>query len=410
MTNIFQLSITPFTAWLLASWTQGLSVSMKAAPIIMAIQCGLFAAVLLPLPSRAKWFQPLAMVGSVFSGATSAMFQGSASHLSAAFFVDDRSRARSTSIGMAGQYTGMCLSQLWFQAIDTEHQFQLLLIIYFAMAGGLALGSALFFPDPPVSTRKTDEAMHLLPNDNAVAATQRLGFYGGIKLCVTDVTVMLLVISGGIAQGISFSFVSTLPMAFAGIEDNGLGYHFTSRDGDVFAFATLLAYCITSTISGDVCERWFHTRHRLYLIIVQVLAILTCSVLFVMISSTFREKIGLDLSDPAVCYWSVCAAVVSIGLTTGLILPPLLEMLAEASYPAPEVTSGSAVFVITELMCMPIPAIIPIVGPQRALQLSTGMLLIASAVCVLLTLPVKNAYKRRQAQEYGLSAAVNRYE
>jgi hypothetical protein len=120
-------------------------------------------------------------------------------------------------------------------------------------------------------------------------------------------------------------------------------------------FWSLLMYTVASVVSGSICERWFHTSHRSYLLIALALCVTSTTALWIMVPSPISPSFGpslLNLSDPDICYYSVFAAVVAIGFTSGLTLPPVLELLAEASYPVPEGTTGECVVGGTALLCV----------------------------------------------------------
>ena len=123
-------------------------------------------------------------------------------------------------------------------------------------------------------------------------------------------------------------------------------YQFSRADGNTMGFWSLLMYTFASVVSGSICERWFHTSHRSYLLIALALCVTSTTALWIMVPSPISPSFGpslLNLSDPDICYYSVFAAVVAIGFTSGLTLPPVLELLAEASYPVPEGTTGECV-------------------------------------------------------------------
>jgi len=120
-------------------------------------------------------------------------------------------------------------------------------------------------------------------------------------------------------------------------------------------FWSLLMYTVASVVSGSICERWFHTSHRSYLLIALALCATSTTALWIMVPSPISPSFGpslLNLSDPDICYYSVFAAVVAIGFTSGLTLPPVLELLAEASFPVPEGTTGECVVGGTALLCV----------------------------------------------------------
>eukprot|EP00035_Acanthoeca_spectabilis_P039166 m.59627 g.59627 ORF g.59627 m.59627 type:complete len:467 (+) comp9471_c0_seq2:96-1496(+) len=406
-TNICQGLLTPFAAWLLAVSHRGLSISLKAAAMLLAIQCGLFAAVLLRGPDIRGWNQLLAMAGSVVGGSLAALFQGATSDLSARYFESDRSRARSTSIGYAGQYIGVCGAQLWFREIDTEAQFRTCLLICLGVAIALASTTLLFFPAPLSrhNAGNVNNEEEPLLHAKSPPEVEMLSFGQGIRICARSPTVVLLALIAGVSQGFAFSWQATLPMTFddlgSGMKGERLGYHFTGDDGNILSFATLLAYTVSSTISGDISERFFHQQHRHYLLCVLSLSFLSVGFLWVLIPSSISPSVPLLtswLADKTTCYWVVFATITVIGLTTGLVVPPALELLAEASFPAPAGTTANAVMFLTEIMCIPLTAIIPMVPASTALPATTLMVLVALGVCFLLALPVKNSYLRRIAQ------------
>ena len=132
-------------------------------------------------------------------------------------------------------------------------------------------------------------------------------------------------------------------------------YQFSRADGNTMGFWSLLMYTFASVVSGSICERWFHTSHRSYLLIALALCVTSTTALWIMVPSPISPSFGpslLNLSDPDICYYSVFAAVVAIGFTSGLTLPPVLELLAEASFPVPEGTTGECVVGGTALLCV----------------------------------------------------------
>eukprot|EP00037_Helgoeca_nana_P022336 m.228018 g.228018 ORF g.228018 m.228018 type:complete len:509 (-) comp25963_c0_seq1:5655-7181(-) len=436
VTNICQLVLTPFAAWLLASSPRGLSISLRISAVLLAVQSGLWATLLLHTPDISEWWQPLALIGSAVGGGLAAFFQGASSQLSARFFDDDRSRARSTSIAYAGQYVGVCGAQLWFRAIETEEGFRMCLLICLGVSLALALVTLFFFPTPIVNSDAEQESEEIkgasgtsaklissvhtpLLSKNAASTPIRvpekegdLSFWDGVKLCRSR-TVILLVIIAGITQGISFSWQATLPMTFydlgQGKMGQQLGYTFTGDDGNILSFSALLAYTISSTVSGDICERLFRNQHQKYLLCTLFLSILSSCALWILIPSEVSPTIGpltVWMKDKDVCYWSVFSAVTSVGLTTGLVVPPALELLAEASYPAPAGTTANAVMWFTELMCVPLTAVIPMVAPRMALPVTTLMVLASVTVCFIFNFGVTNTYNRRNARNHPVNTGI----
>lgn len=403
-TNILQAVFTPVAAWLLASSHRGLTTSIKLAAALLTVQCALFAAVEWIQGSHTHdWQQVLAVAGSAIGGTQAALFQGASTLLSARYFLDERSRARSTSIGYAGQYAGICAAQLWFRSVSTQTRLYTLLLTCLGLSGGLALVTIFVFPSPIQNSKSlnisSEDAVRQPLLSNPVVVQP---FWSGVKHCFKSPSVLLLIVIGGVVQGSVFSWQSTLPMAFDGFDQSSnnmtLGYHFTGDDGNTMAFATIVAYTISSMISGDICERLFYKRHRAYLVLTLLLTAISVISLWIIIPSKFSPSnvaSWLGLRNRNICYWSVFASVVSVGISSGLLTPPILELLAEISYPVPEGTTANAVMLLTELLCIPIPALIPIVPPGEELTVSTLVLMAALVLCFVLVIPVRAEYKRR---------------
>ena len=97
-------------------------------------------------------------------------------------------------------------------------------------------------------------------------------------------------------------------------------------------------------------------------------------------------------------FWALFTGTGLSSAAAGGFTTPLLELLAEVSFPARESVTGNAVILFAQLGCLPLPALLPLYGGAEQLPVASLWCFGVSAACVLLTLGVEEEYLRSAAR------------
>lgn len=445
--NMAQAVLTIPCAWLL-SRTGGLRLCVVVSTVAVVLQCVGFAAV------TSQWVAaPTAIAAAVFGGLAAALTQGAASQLSATWF-EPSARGRATAMVYCATYFGQCLSYLLFTgAIRHLTGLRVLMDTEVALAVLLLLATAAHFPAAPrhaairpVTKILDDEdgewsvRAPLLAGDpsaaadddddddddteaNAEAATlskqdedERPSLIDGIRACAKKPTVPLLVVAGGVVSGAYTSWATLLPVMVQGLGEsvvcNGtaLATHpevpadhpmLDSQDGDMMAFVTTLAYALGGYFSGEMADRYFIGRLKRLLQMWLVLAVLVYTALALALPiGRYQAALTLECDGRAIDRVIIAGAALA-GSIVGSIMPPLLEMLAEVSYPAMEGVTANAVLLVMQIGCLPLPFLVPALArPAEQLQAANwAMLGLCAAALALVTLAREEYLRPKAAKE-----------
>jgi hypothetical protein len=82
--------------------------------------------------------------------------------------------------------------------------------------------------------------------DSGVQEGPVLSILESLRSCATNVSAVMLIVSGGMIGGAYTSWQGVMPIVFNALP----GY--TDHDGDIFAFSSGVMYCIGGYIGGEV--------------------------------------------------------------------------------------------------------------------------------------------------------------
>ena len=159
----------------------------------------------------------------------------------------------------------------------------------------------------------------------------------------------------------------------------------------------MLAYALGGPVAAEISERYFARNLKGVISACFLSSGLLSLALFLLLPSSFSGGVPAMQSSAVACYRTVLVLVTLISFAIGGSMPPLLELMAEVAYPASEGITANGVILLTQIACLTIPAILPLLPEAAAFQWCNLIVLITMGLCFALTMPIKQVYRRRHA-------------
>lgn len=397
---IVYLPVAPFVAWLLTC-RNGLRKTVLFGAVLVCLgacvrigPCVVSAPKRFALPSRV-WLH----VGQALNAAAGPVAMSPVSLLSAKWF-PTREQTTATSIAFLSNVGGMAVGFLAGPALVRTAAEAPRFIYFEAGLGVLVLVlSIFFFPNdrsedeeevedrppspPPLSVQATADEQTPLQQQRP-SQQQKQSFVRGLLACLKDPSVMLAVLAAGIQSGIYSSWTGLLQQILEPL-------NYTPAQAGWFGFCSTAGTVVGALLIGFVADRWFAPRRRMKAMLLVIWA--ACVLLFLWFTLSLPSPMSAKPLIPSVTA-TIGISVGAGGLFQGAIDPPLYELAAEASFPVHESTSASLTTFIWNLATL----IMLFVAPHIRVELYNTMLTCSFAFCMLLTLVMREKYKRRDAK------------
>eukprot|EP00039_Didymoeca_costata_P003206 m.66003 g.66003 ORF g.66003 m.66003 type:complete len:469 (-) comp11777_c0_seq2:173-1579(-) len=411
--NIAQSTFSLVTAVVL-NGKNGLQVSLILGTTALFLQCTAFAAVSAFFSSTAhygvdtgskQWrmySEILANFGSVCGGIASAFITGSPSQLSATWF-PSHLRGRTTALAYMANYVGVCISNLGYSFVEKYENLQAFQIIQYSQAGIVLLLLIItisWFPKENKDSKKIksfDKSVQEKPllSDNS-NEEEHVNFLGALKSCLLSPSILCLIISNGIVQGTFQGWSALLPIMFEDL-GNSSKHVFSSHQGDQLAFYAVIGYAVAGYFAGEIADRFFQRRLKRIIIIFLIIATATSALLFCLIPGP-NTFVRISMGNEAL-YWTVSASVLVLSVLVGAAAPVTLELCAEISYPIKAGITANTTALLSQIVTTALTFAVNIPKKRAVAQVMHGIVFLCFASSLLLCLPIRAVYKRKESQQ-----------
>ena len=213
---------------------------------------------------------------------------------------------------------------------------------------------------------------------------EQLPLLASLQLCCKSRACVLLLLVGGVTNGIYTSWTAVLPIVFQNLD----GY--ASSDGDVLAFIALLAYAIGGYAGGEVADRLFARKLKRLLLILYTCSAVSFGWLLLSLPCPFVPASWLMTPD----FTKLVVCISLTGIFAGASAPVCLELLAEVSYPVAEGVTGNVVCLLMQIAAVFIVAVTPVVNPTAISPIMAGTYLAFASLAIMAT----EVYLRKDSQ------------
>ena len=176
--------------------------------------------------------------------------------------------------------------------------------------------------------------------------------------------------------------------------------HLTQHDGNIMGFFGMLSYAIASPVGGAIADRWFQQNLKFVILLSLLFGTVVNILLFILLPSPLHTGLlSWDGTAPDTIYWLLFTWTIASCSSVGMMMGPLIELLAEIAYPASESLTITAMILLVQFVGIPVPAMVPHLPKHTAFQYMQLVVVVVMLVCVALCLAVHQTYNRRLARQ-----------
>ncbi|KAI8577552.1 hypothetical protein K450DRAFT_301831 [Umbelopsis ramanniana AG] len=295
--SIVYVILSFFTGWIFE--TIGVKKSLLLAACLNTIGCWIrWIAVQFPQPSF-----PILMIGQVIASAACPLTLNIMTMFAATWFTENR---RATAgVFVASNYGGI-IAYFLMPAIATGKErigFTLIMVAVIATAAAVPF---FFIPEKP-------------PTPASVVSTEpRPSYFGGIKLLMCNKHYWVLLMIHGLNVGLSISFGTLFTQILT-------PYGYTNSQAGILSAVALVSGTLGCSVAGPVLD--ITKQHKLFLRLMAPLMLSTyVAFIFIIQKNSFAAVLYVNAMNQ---------------FFLSFLVPVVIELGAEASYPVSESTSSS---------------------------------------------------------------------
>ncbi|KAH8552118.1 major facilitator superfamily domain-containing protein [Umbelopsis sp. PMI_123] len=295
--SVVYVILSFFTGWIFE--TIGVKKSLLLAGCLNTVGCWIrWIAVQLPQPSF-----PFLMIGQIISSTSCPLTLNIMTMFAATWFTENR---RATAgVFVASNYGGI-ISYFLMPAIATGKErigFTLVMVAVIATAATVPF---FFIPEKP-------------PTPASVVSTEpRPSYFGGIKLLIRNPHYWVLLMIHGLNVGLSISFGTLFTQILT-------PYGYTNSQAGILSAVALVSGTLGCSVAGPVLD--ITKQHKLFLRLMAPLMLSTyIAFIFIIQKDSFAAVLYVNAMNQ---------------FFLSFLVPVVIELSAEASYPVSESTSSS---------------------------------------------------------------------
>ncbi|KAG2182035.1 hypothetical protein INT43_006961 [Umbelopsis isabellina] len=295
--SVVYVALSFITGWLFEAI--GVKKSLLLAGCLNTIGCWIrWLAVQLPQPSF-----PILMVGQVIASASCPLTLNIMTMFAATWFTE--SRRATAGVFVASNYGGI-VAYFLMPAIATGKDKIGFTLIIVAVIASVTTLPFLFIPERP-------------PTPASVVSTEpKPSYFGGIKLLTRNKHYWILLAIHGINVGLSISFGNLFAQILT-------PYGYTNSQAGILSAVGLVSGTLGCSVAGPVLD--LTKQHKLFLRLMAPLMLTTyLAFVFVIQKESFAAVLYVNAMNQ---------------FFLSFLVPVVIELGAEASYPVPESTSSS---------------------------------------------------------------------
>uniref|UniRef100_A0A6B2L4G7 Major facilitator superfamily (MFS) profile domain-containing protein n=1 Tax=Arcella intermedia TaxID=1963864 RepID=A0A6B2L4G7_9EUKA len=364
---LFYLIFTPVVMWVFSRISESLHKMTVCAALLLAL--GSFVRCFALFNPTATWALWVIGLGQSMISSAGPMLLISPPKLSENWFASDErtiSTAISSSVNNLGSGIGFVIAPYLTDLLGIEN-----FLISEAAAGALVfIIVIIYFPDapptPPSVTAKRDEV-------NTELSLAELPAY--LKEIFTNYSFIILAIVGGWQGGVLISWQAMFDQLFSDMQ-------WSPEFEGWLGFAFIACSTVGSVIGGIACDKIFHRRFKLLLILLT--GLLGGSLM--VITFCFNSFLSRPLITPT--KELVVSMMVISGIFYGFCSPIFYEFGVELTYPvSATISSGFYTFLIN-VFCL---VVLVVEIPTTWVNGMAGLSVAASALALII---IREKYKR----------------
>jgi len=367
---IMAIPAFPVAVWVL-TWKKGFQRSVQIGATLIFLG-SLIRCVPCFLGNRSEHFSTVVWLhaGQILFALAGPFIMGSVTALSDIWFPPGE-RNTSTAISSVANGLGCTLGFLFGPLVASEAKFfPRWLYLHAIITTLIFLCVLLTFPNPP------QDQPRLLNSQLEESAS----VWKNLRLCLTNSSVVLLILGFGLYQGFICAWQGTLQDMF-----NKVGW--SEKRGGMLGFANSISSIGVGFLIGPIVDRYFASRLKA-VAVVSIFMTILCQVFFLF---TYPNPFHFNPvpRDP----WSSLGVIILSGIFSGVTAPPVYELAAEISYPVPPGFSTNLIVLLLNIGTLVNLA----VAPKINLNDMNFIVLVQYGVCFILILMAREVYKRRES-------------